>query len=269
MDGEESDFHDKLDLILNLKERIIKLNEKTKIESQIASLNGDITKLHHPLFVNFISDSIIIKLPTDTVRVVDRNTDQCMDMYTNILDERTKNSSLAMSFITFFSAISQIWQQCILKGFTIRGGIEYGSFYWTEKDVIGPAYINAYNLESKDADISRILCGDSFMKFFNEIFPAHNPYVINQGPRNFMLDHYCKPDRPQRDWMIINPNIIFKDDGKSDSGDLYISKVCEMMEENPCYKEKYCQLHEQIKDKNVNERITKEEISDYVKRLKA
>lgn len=58
--------------------------------------------------------------------------------------------------------ISYVWTTFIEAGYTIRGAIDFGDIYWDENELIGPAFINAYQLES---EVAKKFKGDYFFKF--------------------------------------------------------------------------------------------------------
>lgn len=75
---------------------------------------------------------------------------------------------LAADFILAFLCvnvhISWIVAQALDQGFALRGGIELGEAYWNKSDIIGPALINSYRIESKIADHVRIVYGPDILK---------------------------------------------------------------------------------------------------------
>lgn len=84
-------------------------------------------------------------------------------------------------------------------GFTIRGGIEYGKVYWNNDEIIGPAFISAYELESKYAKTSRILCGNGFKKFLLNLMNQADGMVIPLA-RHFFFDD---------NQLCVNPNYLY------------------------------------------------------------
>jgi uncharacterized protein (UPF0262 family) len=65
--------------------------------------------------------------------------------------------------------ISNSWSTAIMNGYTIRGGIDFGEVYWDKNDLIGPAFINAYRLESEVAKNSRIIISSRINKLFYDL----------------------------------------------------------------------------------------------------
>ena len=54
---------------------------------------------------------------------------------------------------------SFVWKIALRLNFSVRGGIEYGNMRWDNQVLLGPAFVNAYQLESKVALSSRIVLG--------------------------------------------------------------------------------------------------------------
>lgn len=106
-----------------------------------------------------------------------------------------------LSFLAITVSIIELWRISKDKGFTIRGGVDYGDLFYTQTEVIGPAYIDAYNIESKIADISRIVYSDKIGKL---VYLKHNG--IHPTLRDYLM-RYFKTDIDNR--IILNPLIPF------------------------------------------------------------
>ena len=65
--------------------------------------------------------------------------------------------------------VMQIWRNAIVEGFTIRGAIELGDVYWDSDELVGPAFIKTYELESKFAKSSRVILGSNLVKMIREV----------------------------------------------------------------------------------------------------
>ena len=57
--------------------------------------------------------------------------------------------TFVLSLLAVTGIITELWRISKDKGFTIRGGVDFGDLFYTPSEIIGPAYIDAYNLESK------------------------------------------------------------------------------------------------------------------------
>lgn len=76
---------------------------------------------------------------------------------------------------TFYAAYLAVWNACencmamsIDKEFMVRGGIELGAIYRADAEIIGPGFIDAYILESRVADVARIVVGPETLDFMRE-----------------------------------------------------------------------------------------------------
>lgn len=115
--------------------------------------------------------------------------------------DTSSHETVITSLLSIFSTIQELWRYTIEEGFTLRGAVDYGEFFYTNTDIIGPAFITAYRMESKIANISRIICSD-------EIATLINKNISNSHPR---FTDYCqlwfKKDIDGR--IILNPSIAF------------------------------------------------------------
>lgn len=65
-------------------------------------------------------------------------------------------------FPTIFHMVDRASNCCVAaleEGFTVRGAIEIGEIYWNATETIGPALIDAYNIEAHIAKSARIILG--------------------------------------------------------------------------------------------------------------
>lgn len=134
--------------------------------------NGEETKVTKFLSnVKTISDSVIILVPINTE-------DEPEEIF---------NTLMGMSHI-----IIDFWSEVIKIGFSIRGGIEYGDVYWNEDEIIGPAFIKAYNLESKYASTSRVICGDQYTDFLFKLLSKTDLGISCLKYCDSLLSYYMK-----------------------------------------------------------------------------
>jgi len=73
------------------------------------------------------------------------------------------------SIVCLIENCHNIWANAINNGYTLRGGIEYGAIYWDKSDIIGPALIDAYNLENKIARTSRVIIGSNLNSMLKDL----------------------------------------------------------------------------------------------------
>jgi hypothetical protein len=112
----------------------------------IASVNDDYTIFKQKAIA--ISDSIFV--------------------FQKIENENPINSIVTIDHLITICYLT--WRLCIDKGFTVRGGIAYGDIHWNEKlnHLQGPAIVSVAKLEQQ-ANCSRILCSEQFIKFYAEL----------------------------------------------------------------------------------------------------
>lgn len=129
--------------------------------------------------------------------------------------------------------LSYVWSTCIKDGYTIRGALDFGDIYWDESDIIGPAFINAYRLESEVARTSRIVISSNLNKILKDLVKKYkSPFI----------DHLLKNFRKDIDgYIIVDPKILYSNDQEKDS--LIDSlKVMRDAAPNEIVKEKYTPL---------------------------
>lgn len=223
-----------LDLLLSLKEQITSLeNQKRLILKEHGS--GEEKRVYY-YNTKFISDSIIITLP--------------------IGDDMTIGD-VWFAIQGMFNSIANCWGMCLEVGYTIRGGIDYGDVYWNEKDIIGPAYMDAYVLESDVAKVSRVVCGDKFIELVNDInmkMGSQNTAIL----RNLVYD--------VDGLLCVNPNIMYDD---KEIEVFLTNQVLELMKGKSAYiKHKYLSLHKMLVNKDELHVPTIEEAKNYSIKIK-
>ena len=100
--------------------------------------------------------------------------------------------------------LSYVWSTFIKNGYTVRGSIEFGDIYWDERDIIGPAFINAYHLESEVSRISRIVVSSNLNKVLTDLVRKHKSPLIDHLLQNFRKDI--------DGYIIVDPQILYRSD---------------------------------------------------------
>ena len=96
--------------------------------------------------------------------------------------------------------ISYIWSTFISEGYTIRGAIDYGDIYWDTNELIGPAFINAYRLESEVAKNSRVIVSSNLNSELKNLFVNYE---------SVLTDHLIKRFRKDVDgYIIFDPSLL-------------------------------------------------------------
>jgi len=115
--------------------------------------------------------------------------------------EEEDDLNFILGLLAVTGSIIELWRIAKEKGFTIRGGVDFGELFYTSSEVIGPAFIDAYNLESKAADVSRIIYSNKICKMIydkqSNLHPSLKDYLMR----------YFKKDID--DYIILNPLIPF------------------------------------------------------------
>lgn len=136
--------------------------------------------------INYISDSFVIVIPIDNL----------------------SSEDFLASTISVVGSILTLWRTTIENGFTIRGGIDIGQVYWEDNNIIGPAYINAIQIEKK-ADISRIVLSSSICKKIStELFQPDGSKL------KVYFENYFDTDLDGE--IIINPILMLNFNQKND-----------------------------------------------------
>ena len=109
---------------------------------------------------------------------------------------------LVLGLEAILSNIAYIWGTFIVNGYTLRGSIDFGDIYWDENELVGPAFINAYQLESQVARNSRIIISSNLNNVFKDLVTKH---------KGGLTDHLMRSFRKDIDgYIIVDPNILYE-----------------------------------------------------------
>jgi len=115
--------------------------------------------------------------------------------------KKNKDLYFILNLLSVVGSIIELWRVSKDKGFTIRGGIDFGPIFYSKREIIGPTFINAYNIESKIADVSRIVLSDNLAK---KIY-KHQP-TIHSTLKDYLLRYFVEDIDGK---VILNPLIVF------------------------------------------------------------
>ena len=116
---------------------------------------------------------------------------------------------LVLGLEAILANVAYVWSTFILNGYTLRGGIDFGDIYWDEDELIGPAFINAYGLESQVAKNSRVVVSSQLNQIFADLAGKH---------RSTLTDHLFRNFRKDVDgYVIVDPGILYESDGERES----------------------------------------------------
>ena len=116
---------------------------------------------------------------------------------------------LVLGLEAILANVAYVWSTFILNGYTIRGGIDFGDIYWDEGELIGPALINAYRLESQVAKNSRVIVSSQLNRIFADLVGKHRGTLVDHLFRNFRRD--------VDGYVIVDPGILYKSDDERES----------------------------------------------------
>ena len=172
----------------NPLEKILSIKRKMPGFNQIDEANDSTTNRTYACRVNTISDSVTI----------------CFGFNDEIII-----GDLALGLEVILSNLLYIWTTFIHNGYTIRGAIDYGDIYWDENELIGPAFINAYRLESEVAKTSRVVVSSNLNKVLKDLISIQ---------RSTMIDHLMRKFRKDIDgYIIVDPKILYETDKEKKS----------------------------------------------------
>lgn len=116
-------------------------------------------------------------------------------------DEDIMVGDMVLGLEAVISNIAYIWSTFISEGYTIRGAIDYGDIYWDTNELIGPAFINAYRLESEVAKNSRVIVSSGLNRELRNLF-------INY--ESVLTEHLIQRFRKDVDgYIIIAPSLLY------------------------------------------------------------
>lgn len=197
--------------ISNPLDKILTIKNEMPIFSEVVD-NGDELHRKYVCRVNTISDSVTICFGyTDDIIIGD----------------------LVLGLESVLANIAYIWSTFIHNGYTIRGAIDFGDIYWDESELIGPAFINAYRLESEVAKTSRVIVSSNLNKVLKDLVDRY---------KSSLTDHLLQRFRKDIDgYLTVDPKILYSTDVEGVS---LIDSLKKMREAVPSsiVKEKYTPL---------------------------
>ncbi len=202
----------------NPLEKILSIKDKMPIFDE--SNDSDESELHRKYVcrVNTVSDSVTI----------------CFG-----IDEDIIVGDMVLGLEAVIGNIAYIWSTFIRQGYTIRGAIDFGDIYWDINELIGPAFINAYRLESEVAKNSRVIISS---KLNGELKNLFNNY------ESVLTEHLIKRFRKDVDgYIIVDPTLIY--DSEEERMEL-IQELTSMRSEvkSGIIKEKYTPLISMLRE---------------------
>lgn len=146
-----------LDVIVGLKERISysrDIQPRIEIEGRKERWDPSISS---------VSDSIILTYGM-------RNPSDDLEFFMALA-----SISLVAGNLQLYALAAGLGHQ---PGFVVRGSIEYGPFFQSGHEVIGPAFIEAYNLEAGVAGVARVIAGPRLLKHCAARAEGHGSFAL-------------------------------------------------------------------------------------------
>lgn len=147
---------------------------------------------------------------------------------------------MALGLESLVANIREVWRAAIERGYTLRGAIDFGDIYWDQNELIGPAFINAYRLESEIARVSRVVISSKLNKVLADLATKYPSTMTEHLIANFRKD--------VDGYVIVDPYKI----GRSDDDRQMLASTLQSMANNvsnPILKEKYAPLISMLKEK--------------------
>ena len=107
------------------------------------------------------------------------------------LDEKHILGDMLLGLFSIVGNVKHIWSSLIKEGYTVRGAIDYGDIYWDEDEIIGPAFINAYRLESHVARISRVVISSDLNKVIRSLL-THFDTNLHTNLHQYLISNFRK-----------------------------------------------------------------------------
>jgi hypothetical protein len=163
----------------NPLEKILSIKDKMPIFDESAEEDESESHRKYVCRVNTVSDSVTI----------------CFGY-----DENIMVGDMVLGLEAVIGNIAYIWSTFISEGYTIRGAIDFGDIYWDTNELIGPAFINAYRLESEVAKNSRVIISSDLNRELKNLFLNYE---------SVLTEHLIKRFRKDVDgYIIIDPSLL-------------------------------------------------------------
>lgn len=140
---------------------------------------------------------------------------------------------MALGLEAMVENIREVWRAAIEQGYTLRGAVDFGDIYWDKNELIGPAFINAYRLESEIARVSRVVISSELNKVLSDLSTRYPGDMIDHLVANFRKD--------VDGYVVVDPYKL----GRSDEERRFLVSSLQRMASSassPLLKEKYAPL---------------------------
>ncbi|MBD1582879.1 hypothetical protein [Pseudoalteromonas sp. S16_S37] len=190
------------------------------LSEEVEEINPESSIRSYVCRVNTVSDSITIAFGLEPKLII---------------------GDMALGLEALVANIREVWRAAIVSGYTLRGAIDIGDIYWDQNELIGPAFINAYRLESEIARVSRVVISSKLNKILADIATRHP---------STMTDHLIANFRKDVDgYIIVDPYKICNSDEDRNNLASNLQGMANNVS-NPLLKEKYAPLISMLKEKS-------------------
>lgn len=104
------------------------------------------------------------------------------------LENKLIIGDLILGLEALLANVREVWRTAIELGYTLRGAIDFGDIYWDKNELIGPAFINAYRLESEIARVSRVVVSSKLNKLLSDLASNYSSASTEHLVSNFRKD---------------------------------------------------------------------------------
>ncbi|QHB28153.1 NH(3)-dependent NAD(+) synthetase [Pseudomonas monteilii] len=150
-----------LDKLLAIKSALSVLHEDDVEPHESKSMRSYVCR------VNTVSDSITIAFGVEEKKII---------------------GDMVLGLEVLLANVREVWRTAIHLGYTLRGAIDYGDIYWDKNELVGPAFINAYRLESEIARVSRVIVSSKLNMLLSDLAVNYSGGLTEHLIANFRKD---------------------------------------------------------------------------------
>ncbi|MCU7648588.1 hypothetical protein [Pseudomonas piscis] len=153
------------------------------------------------------------------------------------LENKLIIGDMVLGLEALLANVREVWRTTIELGYTLRGAIDFGDIYWDKNELVGPAFINAYRLESETARVSRVVVSSKLNNLLSDLASNYSSEIVEHLINNFRKD--------VDGYIILDPYKICVTDAERM---LLVEKLKIMARQTstPLIKEKYAPLIEMM-----------------------
>ncbi|MBV7546566.1 hypothetical protein KW849_09715 [Pseudomonas sp. PDM26] len=104
------------------------------------------------------------------------------------LENKLIIGDMVLGLEALLANVREVWRTAIELGYTLRGAIDFGDIYWDRNELVGPAFINAYRLESEIARVSRVVVSSKLNKLLSDLASRYSSSITEHLIANFRKD---------------------------------------------------------------------------------